>query len=161
VSYTLAANVENLTLTGTVAIDATGNALNNVLVGNSAANVLSGGAGADTLRGGLGDDTYIVDQSGDVVSELAGEGTDTIKTSISTILFPANVENLVLTAAVSAMLTGNGQDNSITGNTASDWVSGGGGNDRMMGGGGGDSYLYERGDGADRIIENDPTPGTT
>jgi len=45
VTYTLGANVENLTLTGTGAINATGNALDNMLTGNSSANVLSGGAG--------------------------------------------------------------------------------------------------------------------
>jgi Ca2+-binding RTX toxin-like protein len=38
VTYTLAANVENLTLTGTTAINGTGNALDNVLTGNTAVN---------------------------------------------------------------------------------------------------------------------------
>ncbi len=50
VSYTLPSFVENLTLTGTAAVNGTGNSLNNVLVGNSAANTLSGGSGNDTLR---------------------------------------------------------------------------------------------------------------
>ena len=48
--------VENLTLTGTAAINGTGNTLNNTLTGNSAANTLNGGAGNDTLNGGLGND---------------------------------------------------------------------------------------------------------
>ena len=38
-TYTLSANVENLTLTGTSAINGTGNALDNVLTGNSAATI--------------------------------------------------------------------------------------------------------------------------
>ncbi|UUZ55977.1 hypothetical protein LP419_11450 [Massilia sp. H-1] len=52
VSHTLAANVERLTLSGTAAINATGNNLSNLLVGNSGANLLDGGTGADTMSGG-------------------------------------------------------------------------------------------------------------
>ncbi|HWS28043.1 MAG TPA: calcium-binding protein, partial [Xanthomonadales bacterium] len=57
ISYTLGAHVENLTLTGTGKINATGNTLDNALAGNSAINKLLGGAGNDTLAGGLGSDT--------------------------------------------------------------------------------------------------------
>jgi Ca2+-binding RTX toxin-like protein len=57
VTYTLGANLENLTLTGSAAINGTGNALNNVLTGNSAANILNSGDGSDTLIGGAGADT--------------------------------------------------------------------------------------------------------
>jgi Ca2+-binding RTX toxin-like protein len=57
VTYTLGVNVENLTLTGTTAINGTGNTLDNIITGNGAANILNGAAGADTLIGGLGNDT--------------------------------------------------------------------------------------------------------
>ncbi|MEQ1589018.1 MAG: calcium-binding protein [Gallionella sp.] len=59
VSYTLSANVENMTLSGIDNINATGNALNNVITGNAGNNVLNGGAGNDTLNGGAGADTFV------------------------------------------------------------------------------------------------------
>jgi Ca2+-binding RTX toxin-like protein len=40
-------------------IDATGNALDNVLTGNRGNNILTGGRGDDTLIGGAGNDTYV------------------------------------------------------------------------------------------------------
>jgi hypothetical protein len=49
VTFTLPDSVENLVLTGTSNIDATGNALNNSLTGNSGANVLTGSGGADVF----------------------------------------------------------------------------------------------------------------
>ena len=81
VTYTLGSNVENLVLTGSGAINGTGNTLNNVADGNAAANTLSGGTGADTMLGGLGDDTYVVDNNADVVTENVGEGIDLIQAS--------------------------------------------------------------------------------
>lgn len=54
VSYTLSANVENVTLTGATAINGTGNDIGNTMTGNTAANMLTGGAGNDVLNGGRG-----------------------------------------------------------------------------------------------------------
>ncbi len=157
----LAANVENLSLLGTAALNATGNALNNVLTGNSAANTLSGGAGNDTMLGGQGNDIYVVDATGDVVTENLGEGTDTIQASVTLATLAANVENLTLTgtAAINGvgnelnnLITGNSAINTLTGGAGDDSLNGGAGNDNLIGGLGNDVYVVDAA--GDVVIEN-------
>jgi Ca2+-binding RTX toxin-like protein len=58
IAHALHANVENLVLTGTAALNGTGNAGANALTGNGGRNVLDGGLGADVLAGGGGGDTF-------------------------------------------------------------------------------------------------------
>ncbi|MBK7354891.1 MAG: hypothetical protein IPI94_02280 [Propionivibrio sp.] len=142
VTYTLAANVENLTLTGTSAINGTGNTLNNTLTGNSGANVLNGGAGADTMVGGTGNDTYVVDDSGDVVTENLNEGTDLVQSSVSYVL-GSNVENLTLTGTTAINGTGNTLNNTLTGNSGANVLDGGAGADTLVGGAGNDTYVVD------------------
>ena len=169
ISWTLATQVENLVLTGTAAIDGTGNSASNMLTGNAAANVLNGGAGADTMAGGAGDDTYIVDSPLDAIVEAFGEGVDVVRSTVAWTL-GSNLENLVLTGTRAISGTGNALDNSIVGNSAAniirgddgaDRLDGGGGADTLVGGQGGDTYVLGRGYGADVVQENDATPDST
>jgi Ca2+-binding RTX toxin-like protein len=141
-SYQLGANVENLTLTGAAELAGTGNELANVLKGNAGNNRLDGGAGADTMSGGLGDDTYVVDDAGDVVTEAAGEGTDTVQARLDWTL-GANLERLVLTGTSNLKGTGNALDNTLTGNTGNNVLDGGAGADSMAGGLGNDKYTVD------------------
>jgi Ca2+-binding RTX toxin-like protein len=141
ISFTLTPNLENLTLLGAAAINGTGNEGNNIIVGNAGANVLAGKAGADTMDGGLGNDTYIVDNAGDLVTELANEGVDTVKSSVNFTLV-ADVENLVLTGDQNISGDGNALANNITGNKGNNTLDGQGGKDTMAGGLGNDTYLF-------------------
>lgn len=142
VSYTLGLNVENLTLSGSANINATGNALDNTLTGNTGNNSLDGGVGADEMIGGDGNDTYVVDDAGDVITELAAEGIDTVRTASSYVV-EAFVENAVLTGTSSADLTGNGLDNVLTGNSGDNSLDGDAGVDTMIGGLGSDTYFVD------------------
>ncbi|MEN9657602.1 MAG: hypothetical protein RL571_1067 [Pseudomonadota bacterium] len=78
VSWTLGNNLENLTLTGSAAINGTGNALNNVLIGNAGANTLTGAVGNDTLSGGAGADALIGGAGNDTYVLARGDGSDTV-----------------------------------------------------------------------------------
>ena len=137
----LGSNLENLTLTGTAAIKGIGNELNNILVGNSGANILRGGTGSDTMAGGLGNDTYYVNNAGDVTTELAGAGIDTVFSSVTWIL-GANIENLTLTGTAAINGIGNVLDNTLTGNTGANILNGGLGNDTLTGGAGQDIFVF-------------------
>ncbi|BAZ43747.1 hemolysin-type calcium-binding region [Chondrocystis sp. NIES-4102] len=191
-NYTLSSNVENLILTGTANFNATGNSQNNQLIGNSGNNALkgnegndtlNGGVGIDTLEGGMGNDTYVIDNTGDLITELIDSGLDTTKSFISYTLVN-NVENLVLLGsedlkgtgnALNNLITGNIGNNEIIGSSGDDTLIGGAGNDilrggiandRLSGGLGADKFTYNTGVafsgtdfGSDRIIDFNITEG--
>ncbi|MFZ2268248.1 MAG: M10 family metallopeptidase, partial [Azonexus sp.] len=132
---------------GVVIENATGGSGNDQLVGNDVGNVLNGGAGADTLIGGLGDDTYVIDNVGDLVSELSNQGTDLVQIGIATAggsyTLTDNVENATLSSVVAFKIIGNSLDNILIGNTGNDTLDGGAGNDTMNGGAGNDTYYTD------------------
>lgn len=140
ITMTLATNFENLSLWGAANLDGTGNSGANVLTGNNGNNILDGGTGSDTLVGGLGDDVLVINSSGDVVTEAAGQGTDTVNSSI-TYTLGSDVENLTLTGSSGINGIGNSLANIISGNSGNNSLSGGDGNDTLDGGLGNDSLV--------------------
>ena len=109
-----------------------GGAGNDLLRGDFGNDTLVGGTGADTMEGGTGNDTFVVDHTGDIVTELASAGIDSVKSSVSHTL-TANVENLTLTGTVHASGIGNALANTITGNAGNNKIDGGAGNDTLSG----------------------------
>ena len=152
VSYSLANLVENMTLVGADAINATGNTLANLLIGNGADNVLDGRLGADTMIGGDGNDTFVVDNTGDKVVETNSSllQNDTVNAGISYRL-GANLEDLVLTGVSGLAGVGNHRANHITGNSGANTLNGAYGADTMTGGDGNDTYVVDNS--GDRVIE--------
>jgi len=156
---TLFSDFEQLQTTasgGTTAINLTGNALAQRIFGNAGANVLNdGGFGAaDTLTGSLGNDTYIVNNTGTLIVEGSGQGTnDRVASSVSFVLAADDdIERLTTTSsgAVNAInLTGNVLAQSIFGNAGNNVLHTGGGgvSDTLTGGAGNDTYrVFTRGD---------------
>jgi Ca2+-binding RTX toxin-like protein len=135
--YMLAANFENATVAA-----GTGRKL----TGNDVANKLTGGAGVDTLIGGKGDDIYVVQNAGDLVTENANEGTDTVIASVNWTL-AATLEHAMASEGNTAVdLTGNDGANKLTGNDGINKLDGGKGNDTLEGGKGADTLVGGDGD---------------
>src|SRR5690349_15088606 len=68
---------------------------NDLIAAGGGDDYIDGGTGADVMQGDQGDDVYIVDNAGDQVRELAGEGNDKVVTSV-TFTLSDNVETLTL-----------------------------------------------------------------
>lgn len=92
-TLTLANNVEKLTLTGTNAIDGTGNTLNNLITGNSANNVLNGSFGNDTLIGGDGNDFLVGGGGADVLT--GDNGSDNFRYSAVSESLPGTTKDTI------------------------------------------------------------------
>ena len=120
-SYTLAANIENLTYNGSGGFSGTGNGLDNAITGSAVNDVLVGAGGNDTLLGGLGadnttggtgNDTYFVDNGNEAVTENADEGSDTVE-AIAHYTLMANVETLTLIGSANLQGYGNALANTL------------------------------------------------
>ncbi|MGH8759833.1 MAG: calcium-binding protein, partial [Burkholderiales bacterium] len=129
VTRTLAANFENLILTGTAAINATGNTVANLLVGNSGVNTLTGAAGNDILRGLDGND-ILMDSGGNSLFD-GGGGTDTFTGNPNNEMFIGGIGNdAIITstgADIIAFNIGGGQDVIAASTGADNTLSLGGG----------------------------------
>lgn len=128
---------------------------NDTLDGGSGNDTLQGRSGDDAMAGGIGNDTYYVDSLSDAVSENGGQGTDTIRVSISAYTLADNVENgIVLSNALPYVtLYGNALNNVLTGTSGAESLSGGDGNDTLKGGAGADGLGGDRGN--DTLIGGD------
>jgi Ca2+-binding RTX toxin-like protein len=166
ISWTLTSELEKLTLLGSQNLTATGTSVANTLTGNAGNNVLDGLGGVDLMIGGAGDDTYFVDVSGETITELSGQGIDTVNSSVNfTLGNSSNLENLNLIGSGNVTGTGNDLDNLLFGNSGNNTLTGGLGNDTYYGGAGTDTmndtvtggsndvYRWGRGDGQDTITD--------
>jgi Ca2+-binding RTX toxin-like protein len=184
-SYTLTAHVEELHFTGAGNFTGTGNDLNNnihgaggsdtlsggdgydslygngdndFLYGGAGGDLLAGGSGADYMEGNDGADVYLVDNVGDSVVELAGEGIDEVYSNLAAYSLGAHVENLTSNLSGGAAFHGIGNglgnvlygqsgddtleglagDDTIRGNVGNDTLDGGANDDLLVGGSGAD-----------------------
>ena len=154
VTWTLAADIENLTLAaGAGNISGTGNSLANVILGNAGDNWIDGGAGDDQMEGGDGADTYVVDSLLDQIFDIGTGGTDVVRASVDVNLSAFyGVENVALTGTALEAY-GDAAVNVITGNASDNFLDGGDGNDVLYGLDGAD---YLRGAvGADTLYGGD------
>ncbi len=137
-----------------------GGAGDDSITGSDGGDEIDGGTGADSMSGGRGNDAYHVDAAGDQVIEVAGGGFDKVYSFVDYLLGDF-VEHVTLQGSATTAtgndlrntLVGNDLNNILIGGGGSDTLAGNLGDDTLIGGLGGDGYVYELGDGRDKIIE--------
>ncbi|NBB47172.1 hypothetical protein GVN24_02675 [Rhizobium sp. CRIBSB] len=132
------------------------------VVGTAFDDIIASATAAHMLEGGAGDDTYLIGDQGVIVNEADASGLDTIITSVASysIAGTTGIERLTYNGSAAANLVGNAGDNVLTSGAGNDVLEGGVGDDELRGSVGDDTYVYSRGDGNDRVIE-DPAAGAT
>lgn len=117
-----------------------------IITGGAGNDFISGGAQADLMIGGLDNDTYVVDNANDGVIENAGQGIDTVLTSVNYVLREGpDVETLATNndnGTADLSLWGNSSGNLVRGNNGNNNIAGGDGNDELTGLGGRDLFHF-------------------
>ena len=131
---------------------------NDTLTGEAGHDTLDGGAGADMMVGGAGDDTYLIDHTGDTITEAQDNGIDTVHSTLDHTL-ASHLERLVLLGATPIRGTGNWHANTLTGNDGGNLLQGFGNNDTLFGGAGADTL--DGGPGHDRLEGGDGNDSLT
>jgi Ca2+-binding RTX toxin-like protein len=142
-----------------------GEAGDDILIGGADNDNLDGGTGKDIMIGGVGNDVYTVEATGDLVIEIAGGGTDTVKSNI-TYTLSDTLENLTLTGSGKIDGKGNNSKNTIKGNNGDNTLRGEGGDDKLTGGKGKDILVggvgkdnLTGGANADQFVFESPNQG--
>ena len=113
-------------------------------MGLDGADTLDGKAGADTMVGGAGDDTYVIDHAGDLIVEVAGEGSDVAVLMADGLVVNGDVE-IIRLGGTAHSVTGSASDNILEGGMGDDNLDGGAGNDLLLAGAGNDRLTAHAG----------------
>jgi Ca2+-binding RTX toxin-like protein len=140
VSYTLGANLLNLTGIGWNDLVLTGNNLADKLVANDAFDTLISGTGITTMVGGSGPDLFVVNNSSDVISLANPNADDRVQSSV-TYTLASKLQTLTGIGSASIKLTGNTLADVITANAAGDTLVAGTGLATLVGGAGNDTFV--------------------
>lgn len=157
-------HVQNI-VGGAFADRITGDSQDNQISGGAGNDRISGGAGTNILAGGMGVDTldYQFASSAVAVNLQSGTarngegGTDTLS-GFENVTGSSFGDTITGDIGANEMIGGGGDDR-LEGGAGSDMLVGGAGDDVLVGGGDSDAYQFGRGDGHDRIVENDATAG--